>query len=132
MGNWLSWPKTGPGSLFSQPGEPSAVLFAAAGLLVLLAAATAMLFSNATAGLGNQATLAQKAFAIYTRFGRLKNWLCCTRAFGKYPMANTCQIPWFKSLSDIYKFVFGDNIKDDGVFVEVGAYDGEYGVECRR
>jgi len=38
-------------------------------------------------------------------------------------LANTCQVPFFKSLSDVYTFVFG--YLPDGLFVEVGAYDGE-------
>ena len=40
-----------------------------------------------------------------------------------YPVANTCQIPFWRSLGDVYTFVFG--YKTDGVFVEIGAYDGE-------
>jgi hypothetical protein len=41
----------------------------------------------------------------------------------QYPVSLTCQIPKFKSLSEIYGFAWG--WKRDGVFVEVGAYDGE-------
>jgi hypothetical protein len=40
-----------------------------------------------------------------------------------YPVANTCQIPFWHNIGDLYSFVFG--YKTDGCFVEIGAYDGE-------
>lgn len=38
-------------------------------------------------------------------------------------LAASCQIPFFHNLRDVYSFVFG--WKRDGVFVEIGAFDGE-------
>lgn len=38
-----------------------------------------------------------------------------------YPVSGTCQVP---RLGDIYELFWGE--KSDGVFVEVGAFDGEY------
>ena len=76
-------------------------------------------------GLGNGSTIAQLFFGAYVRCGRLRNTACspCDRARSRYPVAATCQIPFFKSVGEIYSFVLG--YKRDGVFVEVGAYDGE-------
>ena len=47
----------------------------------------------------------------------------CNLARKRYPIASSCQIPHFKNLGDLYLYVFG--FKTDGVFVEVGAYDGD-------
>lgn len=76
-------------------------------------------------GQGNKGSFQQFLFSRYTGCGRLRNWVCrpCDRARGRYPLANTCQVPFFTSLSDVYTFVFG--YKAGGLFVEVGAYDGE-------
>jgi hypothetical protein len=76
-------------------------------------------------GVGNKASTAQAAFSLWVRLGRLRNLLCssCDRASARYPVANTCQVPFFRGLSDVYTFVFG--YKKAGMFVEVGAYDGE-------
>ena len=70
-------------------------------------------------------TLAQRLFSLYSRFGRLRSAVCapCLRASRTYPVANTCQVPHFGSLPDLYKFVFG--YREQGLFVEVGAFDGE-------
>jgi FkbM family methyltransferase len=76
-------------------------------------------------GGGNRSTCGQFLFSAYLSLGRLRNALCCgcDRASQVYPMANTCQVPFFRSLSDVYLFVFG--YRREGLFVEVGAYDGE-------
>ena len=76
-------------------------------------------------GAGNRSTCGQCLFSAYIRLGRLRNLLCssCDRWQRRYPTANTCQVPFFKSLSDVYTFVFG--YECEGLFVEVGAYDGE-------
>ena len=76
-------------------------------------------------GGGSRSTCSQALFATYLRLGRLRNLLCssCDRCQRHYPTANTCQVPFFRSLSDVYTFVFG--YKTEGLFVEVGAYDGE-------
>lgn len=76
-------------------------------------------------GVGTKPSAANTVFSLWVRLGRLRNLLCspCDRACGRYPVANTCQVPFFKSLSDVYEFTFG--YKKAGVFVEVGAYDGE-------
>lgn len=112
--------------LFSQPGAWTSVLLAlSACILVSAALFLALLPSTSASGMGNAATPAQTLFSIYVRCGRARNLACspCDRLGRRYPVANTCQIPHFKSLSDIYTHVFG--YKSDGLFVEVGAYDGE-------
>lgn len=70
-------------------------------------------------------TVAQLLFSAYVRFGRLRNQVLgpCNRAAKRYPVPITCQVPFFKSIADIYSFVFG--YREDLTFVEVGAYDGE-------
>jgi hypothetical protein len=96
---------------------PNAALWIALTIVIVLA--FGLLFGGSQAGLGNEATLAQRLFGAYSNLGRLRNWLCgpCDRYRGKYQLANTCQIPWFNNLGDIYTFVFG--YKTDGLFVEV-------------
>jgi hypothetical protein len=105
-------------------------LFAPAALVLLFSLALAtclalLLLGAGGGGGGNRSTLGQALFGAYLRVGRLRNLLCssCDRCARHYPTANTCQVPFFKGLSDVYTFVFG--YKCEGLFVEVGAYDGE-------
>lgn len=109
-----------------------AALVAATGLQpgVLLATgvavvAAAVLLLLGGAGGGSTKTVGQALFGAYVALGRARNIACgpCYRATKRYPVASTCQIPFFKSLPELLTFVFG--YKTDGVFVEVGAYDGE-------
>jgi hypothetical protein len=93
--------------------------------LVLAAAGLWLCFGGDGAGTGNGSSLAQWAFTTYVRLGRLRNVLCApvNRALRRYPVAATCQVPFFHSIGDVYAFVFG--YRTHGTFVEVGAYDGE-------
>jgi FkbM family methyltransferase len=111
--------------LLTQPGYPSTTLFATFVVLLLTLSLTLSLVLTGGSGVGNRTSLAQRLFGCWVRGGRLRNLLCspCDRARGRYPVANTCQIPFFKDLSSIYDFVFG--YKTEGLFLEVGAYDGE-------
>ena len=87
--------------------DASVVAAACAAVFAALCACVAALDTGAGAGTGF--TLAQWLFSVYARVGRLRNAACapCARAARVYPASNTCQIPHFASLSDIYKFVFG-------------------------
>jgi hypothetical protein len=113
-------------ALMDQPGAPSTSALAAT-LAALLAALLVVAVYNTGPGVGagNRVSCANLAFGCWVRAGRARNLLCspCDRWRGRYPVANTCQIPFFKSVSDIYTFVFG--YRTAGLFVEVGAYDGE-------
>lgn len=111
-------------SLLLQPGAGSSALIAGTAAALLGLALLAALTSSG-AGAGNRLSFAQLLFGAYVRVGRVRNLLCapCDRVRRVYPTANTCQIPFFKNLSDVYSFVFG--YKPSGLFVEVGAYDGE-------
>lgn len=107
-----------------EPSMPSSLLITAVFVVITT---VAILFSVFLTGGGGARpnTVAGRAFDCFVRCGRFRNLLCspCDRAAKRYPLANTCQIPHFKSLSDIYTFVFG--YKTSGLFVEVGAFDGE-------
>ena len=87
--------------------DASVVAAACAAVFAALCACVAALDTGAGSGTGF--TLAQWLFSVYARVGRLRNAACapCARAARVYPASNTCQIPHFASLSDIYKFVFG-------------------------
>ena len=110
-------------SLFAAGTLIPLLLVASLTLVIALLLAATLLPSQL--GAGNRATLGQAFFSFYVRLGRLRNLLCsaCDRAASRYPVANSCQVPFFKSLSDVYTFVFG--YKPAGLFVEIGAYDGE-------
>lgn len=116
---YLEWQQ-----LLTQPGAPSVAIIATVGALCLSVAFLWSIFTVG-AGAGNRVSVAQILFSCYVRAGRARNLLCspCDRCRRRYPMAATCQIPFFNSLSDLYTFVFG--YRTDGLFVEVGAYDGE-------
>jgi hypothetical protein len=109
----------------STSGVPPAALAAATTALLVVLPLALALCAPGGAGGGNRAPPAQFLFSAFVRAGRARNLLCsaCDRARARYPLANTCQVPFFASLSDVYTFVFG--YKADGLFLEVGAYDGE-------
>ena len=110
----------------SEPSLPSSLLLSTALVAIVAVALVAAVFGSAGGGGGARpATCAGRLFDTYVRCGRMRNLLCspCDRAGKRYPLANTCQVPHFRSLSDIYTFVFG--YKTGGLFVEVGAFDGE-------
>jgi hypothetical protein len=108
-------------SLASRLPLTPATVSAALGVLLL----SVLLLGGGGLGGGNRSTVGQLLFSAYIRLGRARNLLCscCDRAAQRYPTANTCQVPFFKSISDVYLFVFG--YREAGLFVEVGAYDGE-------
>lgn len=107
---------------WTQPSVPMSLSIA---VLVTLALGTVVVFAvfDTDAGAGSKRTLWQRAFGMFVACGRLRNLICspCDRARGRYPIANTCQIPFFKDLSDVYNFVFG--YKTAGLAVEVGAFE---------
>ena len=107
------------------PGVPSALFLAVALALLFLVPLCWMLCSGRGSGVGNTSTCGQSSFSLYVRAGRVRNLICspCDRVRQRYPLANTCQVPFLASLSDVYTFVFA--YKTDGLFLEVGAYDGE-------
>lgn len=104
------------------PLAENALLLGVTGLTVLF---TLALLMGDKSGLGNGSSFGQFLFSLYVRLGRLRHALCrpVDRARQRYPVANTCQLPFFSNLGDLYTFVFG--WKPKGTFVEVGAYDGE-------
>lgn len=95
------------------------------GATLALALGVSLCCAGDGAGTGNGSSWAQWAFTTYVRLGRVRNVLCAPvdRALRRYPVAATCQVPFFKSIADVYAFVFG--YRAHGTFVEVGAYDGE-------
>lgn len=102
--------------------DPRAVMWAASAVW-LLTAAGALLAALVVASLafGAEKVILNSYFTAcrwYTAAARP-----CNLARKRYPIASSCQIPHFKSLGDLYVYVFG--FKRDGVFVEVGAYDGD-------
>jgi hypothetical protein len=111
-------------ALLLQPGVLAGAVLAAL-LTALLATALLSSLLAGGSGAGNGTSASQLLFSLFVRSGRLRNLLCssCDRCSKRYPLANTCQVPFFASLSDVYSFVFG--YKCEGLFVEVGAYDGE-------
>ena len=112
-------------SFLRTPGVPVASVVAALACLLLIGPLFIALCSPSGAGMGNRSSFAQWVFSMYVRMGRLRNLTCssCDRTRERYPLANTCQVPFFASLSDVYTFVFG--YKPEGLFLEIGAYDGE-------
>lgn len=112
-------------SLLSLPGAPSVAALVVAAMLATGAALLLSAYATMGTAFGNERTFAQLAFGIYVAFGRLRNLLCspCDRARSRYPVPATCQIPFFKDISDVYTFIWG--YKTDGFFVEIGGYDGE-------
>jgi hypothetical protein len=118
-------------TLLSQPSAPSTVLITIGAATLMTVAICFAAFSNPS-GVGNAATFTQKLFGCYVRVGRVRNLLCspCDRARKVYPMANTCQVPHFRSLSDIYNFVFG--YKSDGLFVEVNLHRVWLSLACNQ
>jgi FkbM family methyltransferase len=111
--------------LLNSPGVPASLFLAVGLALLFLVPMCFMLCSGRGSGVGNTSTFGQSGFSLYVRAGRIRNLLCspCDRVRQRYPLANTCQVPFLSSLSDVYTFVFG--YKTDGLFLEVGAYDGE-------
>ena len=111
--------------LLTSAGSASLVPFALVIALTVVIATLLLSSLFVGGGLGNKGSSAQAVFSLWVRLGRLRNLLCssCDRAASRYPLANTCQVPFFGSLSDVYTFVFG--YKKAGLCVEVGAYDGE-------
>jgi hypothetical protein len=109
-------------ALISQSGATSVALMVATACALTVAALFVALSSSAS---GNHSTTAQSLFSAYVSLGRIRNLLCspCDRARGRYPQAITCQIPFFRSLSDVFTFIWG--YKTEGLFVEIGGYDGE-------
>lgn len=112
-------------AFLNSPGVLSALLLAAALAALFLVPLFWMLCSGRGSGVGNASTCGQSGFSLYVRAGRVRNLICspCDRVRQRYPLANTCQVPFLASLSDVYTFVFA--YKTDGLFLEVGAYDGE-------
>lgn len=104
--------------LFAQPSAPSVTLMA---FFLSLAIGGAFIwttfFDDNGLGAGNTSSIAQMLFRLYIRLGIFRNALfrSCDRQARKYQLANTCQIPHFKNLSDIYSFIFG--YKANGLFV---------------
>lgn len=108
--------------VLSQPSAPSGLLIATVAIVIF---SLALCGGTMAASPGNSTTFLQRILRLVICAGRTRNLLCspCDRCRKRYPVANTCQIPFFKSLSDIYNFVFG--YTTTGLFVEIGAYDGE-------
>lgn len=106
-------------------GVPAASVLAASLCALLLGPVLLAMFTGGGTGIGNRSSCAQFMFSVFVRCGRVRNLACssCDRSRGRYPVANTCQVPFFSSLSDVYTFVFG--YKAEGLFLEIGAYDGE-------
>lgn len=113
-------------ALFEQPGVPTTFLLVTTFLMIIIISLCLSLCgTNSNMGAGNRTSCTQRLFTCWVRYGRLRNLCCsvCDRTRKYYPLANTCQIPFFSNLSQIYNFVFG--YKMNGVFIEIGAYDGE-------
>lgn len=111
-------------TVWQQPTVPSMLIVSALmGGLMLVFGVLSLLTDDV--GLGSRRSMPQLLFALYTRWGRFTNAVLAPymRMTKRYPLANTCQIPFFSNLSDLYKFVFG--YRTTGIFVEIGAYDGE-------
>lgn len=114
------------GWLFEQSGELSVlVITAALGLVMILSIGLLLSRFEAGAGVGNKRSIWQRIFSFYSLLGRLWNLLVSpiNRCRGRYPVSATCQVPFFKSLSEIYVHALG--YRENGTFVEIGAYDGE-------
>jgi hypothetical protein len=108
----------------NQPSVPSSLILGAVFATIIGVVLVLAVFDTG-AGLGASRTPLQRLLGLYVQCGRVRNLLCspCDQCRRRYPVANTCQVPFFSSLSDIYNFVFG--FKREGLFVEVGAFDGE-------
>ena len=106
-------------------GVPAASVLASVLCILLIGPLLVALCTGGGAGMGNRLSFSQWVFSMYVRLGRLRNLACgaCDRSCKRYPLANTCQVPFFASLSDVFTFVFG--YKAEGLFLEIGAYDGE-------
>jgi len=114
-------------AIFEQPSVPSTLIIALTIILIILISLCLSICSptSNSLGAGNRTSCAQRLFTCWVRYGRIRNLCCspCDRSRKYYPIANTCQIPFFTNLSQIYNFVFG--YKTNGLFIEIGAYDGE-------
>jgi len=75
-------------------------------------------------GLGHS-SLGQLLFSFVIALSRVRNVLFfhIDRLRGVYQYPSSCQIPHVHNLHDVLHFIFG--YKKTGLFVEVGAYDGE-------
>jgi hypothetical protein len=76
-------------------------------------------------GAGGGGSVAGAGFALVLLATRARNALClgCDRAARRYQSPPFCQVPHVASLHDVLAFALG--FRADGLFVEVGAYDGE-------
>jgi hypothetical protein len=76
-------------------------------------------------GAGGGGSVAGAGFALVLLATRARNALClgCDRAAQRYRSPPFCQVPHVASLHDVLAFALG--FRSDGLFVEVGAYDGE-------
>lgn len=77
-----------------------------------------------SAGAGHS-SLGQSIFSLMIALSRARNFLFFhfDRLRGIYQYPSSCQIPHVHNLHDVLHFIFG--YKTSGLFVEVGAYDGE-------
>jgi len=92
---------------------------------VFLGSAFAIVSAFAGAsGLGHS-LLGQLLFSFVIALSRVRNVLFfhIDRLRGVYQYPSSCQIPHVHNLHDVLHFIFG--YKKTGLFVEVGAYDGE-------
>ena len=105
-----------------------ALLYLGAALAALraLGALLGLLLCGAGAGnAGGGGSVAGAGFALVLLATRARNALClgCDRAARRYQSPPFCQVPHVASLHDVLAFALG--FRAHGLFVEVGAYDGE-------
>ena len=77
-----------------------------------------------SSGVGHS-SLGQLLFSFVIALSRVRNVLLfhIDRLRGVYQYPSSCQIPHVHNLHDVLHFIFG--YKKTGLFIEVGAYDGE-------
>jgi len=114
-------------------GALPALLYLGFALAALRALAALLGLLTGGAGVGNAGgaggagagSAAGAAFALAVLWTRARNALCgaCDRRARRYQSPPLCQVPHVSSLHDVLAFALG--YRERGLFVEVGAYDGE-------
>jgi hypothetical protein len=114
-------------------GAVPALLYLGFALAALRALAALLGLLTGGAGVGNAGgaggagagSAAGAAFALAVLWTRARNALCgaCDRRARRYQSPPLCQVPHVASLHDVLAFALG--FRERGLFVEVGAYDGE-------
>jgi hypothetical protein len=93
----------------------------------VLASAGSLIFISAFAGSSGagHSSIGQLFFSLVIALSRVRNvfFFHIDRLRGVYQYPSSCQIPHVHNLHDVLHFIFG--YKTNGLFVEVGAYDGE-------